>query len=154
MDAHTGSAVRCANCGAPLKGVARSSVVICPYCETENHVAETPEGIRGLVARMKQASHEADAIAAANEEKAEELMQRFLAELGNFEQGDSRAADRALCAYEGYLRLQFAPTLHMYAAMGHDHPAAAEGMRSIDEAVATALRSVVENHGLPTPTDK
>jgi hypothetical protein len=111
-------------------------------------------GNQGTGGPDKQASHEADAIAAANEEKAEELMQRFLAELGNFEQGDSRAADRALCAYEGYLRLQFAPTLHMYAAMGHDHPAAAEGMRSIDEAVATALRSVVENHGLPTPTDK
>lgn len=143
--------VRCATCGAPLAGVTQATAVVCPYCRAENHVAETAAHAQARVRRFEVAAHEADQIGRDTQAQAEALLAEHQALMKRFVNGDSSAGPDVLRTLEGYMRLQFAPTLHIYGAWGMDDPKIAEALAQIDTAVRTAVEDTAKRLGIRIP---
>lgn len=150
MSSHT---YRCANCGAPLRSADGDGVkVACRYCHAENVLSRSigsGADAATKVKRMQLAASEAQMLAKQNEARSEELMAEFERLSGLAHQGDRAAAEQAVVAMEGYLRLQYAPTVHMYQSYDPSDPAVIEAMGQIDAAVAQALTAIRESLGLP-----
>jgi uncharacterized Zn finger protein (UPF0148 family) len=140
----TTTAIRCANCGAPLEDTAGATVLRCPYCLTENRL----ERCGPSVERVQLAAAEADALAKENEAKGEELRERFMSLAERAREGDEEAAEGALAAMEGYLRLQYAPTIHIYQSWDPNDPRVVQAMEQIDQAIAQALASLAASLGI------
>ncbi|ACY18702.1 hypothetical protein Hoch_6228 [Haliangium ochraceum DSM 14365] len=147
----TSDICRCANCGAPLESDAGDGVrVSCRYCGAENVLSRALFGDDAAVKakRMQLAAGEASVIAKQNEARAQALMEEFQQLSIAAYQGDRDAAERAVVAMEGYLRLQYAPTIHVYNSYDPSDPTVVAAMKQIDEAVAEALRATRESLGL------
>ncbi|MEM6294684.1 MAG: hypothetical protein AAGA54_25640 [Myxococcota bacterium] len=139
------SIVRCASCAAPLDNVGHADVVTCRYCKAQNHVAHTPEATTARLQRFQVAADEAQAMAADVETRGAALMQEFESLLARVHAGEPELAPRALELYEGFIRLQYLPTLHMYGAWGSDDPRVAKALHDIDAAVAASVASMAES---------
>lgn len=150
MSSHT---FRCANCGAPLQSGDGDGVhVRCRYCRAENVLSRSigagdDPATKGR--RLQLAAVEAQALAKRNEERSAALMAEFEALSLAAHQGDREAAEEAVVLMEGYLRLQYAPTVHMYTSYDPTDPAVVQAMQQIDTAVHQALAAVRESFGLP-----
>lgn len=137
--------VRCVSCAAPLGDVGQLAVVVCRYCRAENHVAATPEAMAATARRVQVAADEAREMAAASEARGQALMAEYEALSTRVLQGERNLATAALQCLEGYLRLQYAPTLHLYAAMDPDDPAVIAALEQIDATVAEVVASMAES---------
>jgi len=150
MSSHT---FRCANCGAPLQSEDGDGVhVHCRYCRAENVLSRSigsGDDLATKSQRLQLAATEAQTIAQQNEARAAELMADFEALALAAHQGDREAAEKAALAMEGYLRLQYAPTVHMYQSYDPNDPAVVQAMQQIDHAVSQALAATRESLGLP-----
>lgn len=144
MNSHRASVVRCASCAAPLDSVAELAVVVCRYCRAENHVAQTPEAAAAHCARVRLAAEEARDLAAAQQARSDALQAEYEALIMRVHAGEEALATQALERFEGFLRLQYAPTLHLYAAMDPDDPRVLAAMQQIDDAVRSAVQAMAE----------
>lgn len=148
---------RCANCGAPLEGAADVRMAACLYCRVENHIGTVPSSRSvpaarssdgpgaptGNVERFQLAAREAEDIAKSNEARGEALMADFkaLSTQAHME-GDRAAAEQAVIAMEGYMRLQYAPTVHLYNSWDPNDPQVVAAMEQIDAAIESAIAGV------------
>lgn len=125
--------------------------VTCRYCGAENILSQVVSGddVAAKVRRMQLAASEATALAKQNEARGEALMAEFQELSTAAYQGDRAAAERAVVAMEGYLRLQYAPTVHIYNSYDPNDPTVIAAMKQIDDAVAQALQATRESLGLP-----
>ena len=139
------SVVRCASCAAPLGDVGHADVVVCRYCKAENHVAHTAEAMTTRVQRFQVATDEAKAMAADAERRGAALMTEYESLVSRVHAGDRSLIPRALEVFEGYIRLQYAPTLHMYGAWGTDDPRIAAALQEIDATVESAVSAMAES---------
>ncbi len=139
------SVVRCASCAAPLGKVSHADVVVCPYCRAENHVAQTAEAMTARVQRFQVAADEANAMITDVQARGEALMAEYEALLVRVHAGERELAPRALELFEGYIRLQYVPTLHMYGAWGTDDPRIAAALKEIDATVESAVAAMAES---------
>jgi LSD1 subclass zinc finger protein len=156
-----GSVHRCGTCGAPLSGIAGAVHVRCEYCESENRlVSVEAENATMRVARIQAAADGAQVLATELAARGERLFADFERASEQAAHGDRAAAAAALRHFEGYLRLQYAPTLHIYQSMEPDDPIVVKALAEIDRAIdagvgaaATALevpyRTVRERLGDP-----
>lgn len=136
------SVVRCASCAAPLRDVGHANVVICRYCRAENHVAHTAEAMTARAQRFQAAADEANAMVADVQARGEALMAEYEELATRVHAGERELAPRALEAFEGYIRLQYVPTLHMYGAWGTDDPRIAAALEEIDATVKSAVAAM------------
>ena len=139
---------RCATCGGPLEGTEGRVLVRCMYCQCENRLVEVAHA-RALAtsARLVAAAASADLLADELAARGEELRAAFVRESERAHvHGDREAAHAALRHLEGFLRLQLAPTIHVYRSMEPDDPAVGAALsqidHKIDEAVAAAAASL------------
>lgn len=138
----SGQVFRCSNCAAPLAG-AQGGVAVCEYCDAENHLGMS--GAASGATLFAEATRDADKMAKENEAKLEELQERFETLYQQaIENGSADTAQRAINAFEGYLRLTYAPTIHMYRSMSPADPSVQEGLQQIDDALDQALASFAE----------
>lgn len=153
MSSHT---FRCANCGAPLRSDGGDGVrVDCRYCHAENVLSRSiGSGADPAIKsrRLQLAASEAQTIAKQNEARAAALMAEFEQLSVAAHGGDRQAAEKAVVAMEGFLRLQYAPTVHMYTSYDPNDPTVVQAMAQIDDAVAQALKAIRESLGL-APSD-
>ena len=132
-----GNVFRCSNCGAPLEAV-EAGVATCEFCAAENHIGLT--GTEGGAAVFARAAREADRMVADNQARLEALQEEFEQRMGQaIETGSEEVGRQALHAFESYLRLTYAPTVHMYRSMSAADPAVTEGLEQIDRAIDEAL---------------
>jgi len=143
---------RCATCGAPLEGTAGTFVIRCVYCDCENRlVAAEAEHMQAHHARFAQASEEAHEMARDLDARGAELMAAFQRESARaLEQRDPDAAYAALRHFEGYLRLQYAPTLHLYKSAGD--PRSLGALTEIDQVIDRAVAEAAKGLGVPYRT--
>ena len=146
--------VRCATCGAPLDGVTEATMVVCPYCGCENHVAETAAHVNAKVRRFEVARVEADQMGRDNEARGQVLMAEHQALVARYIEGDESVGPVVLRTLEGYLRLQYAPTLHMYGAFGMDDPRIADALAQIDATVKAAVEQTAQRLGIAATNDR
>jgi uncharacterized Zn finger protein (UPF0148 family) len=142
--------VRCATCGAPLGGVTEATMVVCPYCGCENHVTQTAAHMQARARRFEVAAKEADQMGRDNEARAQALMAEHQALLVRYMEGDKSVGQSVLRTLEGYLRLQYAPTLHIYGAYGMDDPKIADALAQIDATVKSAVEQTAQRLGIET----
>lgn len=140
---------RCATCGAPIPREGTATRVKCPYCDAENRlVAAEVEEAQAKHARFAQAVKEANDMTAANEKRGETLMRKFEeAQERAMIHGDRVAAEAAVRHMEGYMRLQYAPTIHVYSSMPDD-PKVQEALEQIDEVIDQSVSSIAQTLGV------
>lgn len=140
---------RCASCGAPLTRSNQAAVVDCIYCGSQNRlVTAEVEEAQAKHARFAQAADEARGMDADVSARSEALMAELtpLQEKALVE-GDREAGQRATELFEGYMRLQYAPTLHMYKAMEPDDPTVVAALGQIDAAVDQSVAAFAQSVG-------
>lgn len=142
---------RCAVCAGPLEGTAGAVVVRCAYCRAENRlVAVEQEQAQARVDRLTAAADEARRLATEVAARAEELRASFDRAMERAMLGDdAEAGAAALRHLEGWMRLEYAPTLHMYRAMPPDDPAVVAALAQIDDAIDRALATTAQQLGVP-----
>jgi len=148
------STFRCASCGAPLQRPGSQTVVVCIYCSSENRlVAAEVEAAQAKHARFAQAVKEADAMTTDTQARADALMAELtpLQERAVLE-SDRAAGARATQLFEGYMRLQYAPTIHMYRASDPDDPQIVAALKQIDDAVDQAVGAFASSVGVEYET--
>ena len=120
----------------------------CVYCQCENRLVEVAHAqAMARSARLVAAAASAHLLADELAARGEELLAAFHRERERAHvHGDREAAHAALRHLEGFLRLQLAPTLHVYRSMEPDDPAVVAALtqidHKIDEAVAAAAASL------------
>jgi hypothetical protein len=138
---------RCARCAGPLEGTRGQVVVTCAYCGTENRLVSLAHE------RLTTAATESRRLAADLDARAEELR---VAYERDYERavlnGDRTTGASALRHLEGWLRLQYEPTLHLYRSMPPDDPTVSEALAQIDEVIDRALTAAAEPLGIPYRT--
>lgn len=151
-EAKTTTAIRCATCGAPLRDTEERTAVSCGYCGFENRlISVEAERLQQKHERFAEAAREAQEMGEEVERRANELMKRFeKAQERALMSGDGQAAHEAIQCFEGYMRLQYAPTIHMYRSYDPDDPQVAAALKEIDDAVAQAVRGIAESLGVQT----
>ncbi len=142
------SIVRCSSCAAPLGRVAHAEIVVCRYCKAENHVSITAEAAIARAHRFQVAADEARAMAQGVEARSVALMAEYQALSERVLRGEKALAPRALELLEGYTRLQYAPTLHMYAAWGSGDPRTQSALHEIDTVIAKVVAAGAKSLGV------
>lgn len=153
-DIEAGRVARCGTCGAPLVGTAGQVHVRCEYCQSENRLVSVEiENARSRAARVSVAAEAAQASIEELSARGERLLAEFerASERAHLH-GDRRAAEAALRYFEGYVRLQYAPTLQVYAAMEPDDPVVVSAHAQIDRTIDDAVRATAEGLGVPYRT--
>lgn len=148
-----GKVFRCGTCGAPLNEVAGKSVVSCLYCENENHLepaAKAQSQEPKQHARFAQAGGDPSAANAKDHEaQSEALMRKFeKAQERAMTTGDREAARRAVRHFEGYMRLQYAPTIEFCHNQDPDNPQVVQTLQQIDETIDQACRGIAASLGM------
>ena len=140
--------VRCASCAAALGDVAHADVVVCRHCRAENHVSLSAEAATARAQRFQVAAAEAKSMAADIGARSDALMEEYQSLLQRVLMGERELAPRALEVFEGFMRLQYAPTLHFYGAWDSDDPVIVDALREVDATVAKAVAAAAESLGL------
>jgi hypothetical protein len=139
---------RCGTCGAPLEGIADARVVRCTYCHGENRIDPAPAApppAAGGYAPFGRAPAPVD----DHEARSEALLAEFEREQERaLMEGDAEAARRAVEHFEGYLRLQYAPTIQLYTQMAPNDPQVLAALQQIDATVDQSVRSIAESLGV------
>jgi predicted nucleic acid-binding Zn-ribbon protein len=147
---------RCATCGGPLEETDQKVLVRCLYCQCENRLIEV-EHERALArsSRLLAAAAQAQLMGAELEARGAELLAAFERESAQARiNGDPRAAHAALQHLEGFLRLQYAPTLHMYRSMDPDDPVVVAALAQIDRVIDEAMGTAAASLGIPYRTTR
>lgn len=142
------SIVRCSSCAAPLGQVAHADIVVCRYCTAENHVSITAEAATARAQRFQVAAGEAKTMAQDLEARGVALMAEYQQLFERVLLGETALAPRALELLEGYTRLQYAPTLHMYAAWGPGDPRIESALEEIDAVIANVVSAGAKSLGV------
>ncbi len=147
---------RCATCGGPLEGTDGQVVVRCAYCQCENRLIEVEQArMLARSARLVTAAAHATLLATELEARGAELLAAFERESVRARaHGDQQAAQAALRHLEGWLRLQYAPTLHVYRSMEPDDPVVASALAQIDQAIDKAVAAAATSLGVPYRTTR
>lgn len=143
-------------CAGPLEGTAGQVIVACAYCGSENRlVAREHEQALAASARLTAAAREARQLAGDLEARAEEQRAAYVHASERAMQGhDPQAAAAALRHLEGWLRLQYAPTLHLYEAMPPDDLTVVAALAQIDAVIDQALTTAAQQLGTPYRTTR
>ena len=137
----TARVYRCEVCAAPLRGVL-AGVVVCPYCESENHLEREAwhsdgGGVGpGAAAQMARIAAEVDAMLASVQPKMEELREKFREAVRGGE------TEPALRYYEAYVRLSLAPAFHLWRSMPPEHPQREAELAKLDQTVAQQVTAM------------
>lgn len=142
------SIVRCSSCAAPLGEVGHADIVECRYCQAENHVSMTAEAATARAKRFQVAADEANAMAQDVKRRSVALMAEYERLTERVVLGETTLAPRALEVLEGYTRLQYVPTLHMYEAWGSDDPRTQNALKEIDATIAAVVSAAAESLGV------
>jgi hypothetical protein len=120
------------------------------YCEAENRlVSEEVANAQQEQVRFAQVVEEAEQMQSDVEPRAARLMAEFeAAQQSALVGGDTDAAQQAVRHFEGYMRLQYAPTIHMYKTWDPTDPQVEQALRQIDETIDQAVGSVAESLGV------
>jgi predicted nucleic acid-binding Zn-ribbon protein len=141
---------RCATCGGPLEDTDQKVLVRCLYCQCENRLIEV-EHERALArsTRVLTAAAQAQLMGDELEARGAELLAAFKRESEQAHlNGDPRAAHTAVQHLEGFLRLQYAPTLHIYRSMDPDDPVVVAALAQIDRLIDEATGKAAAGLGI------
>jgi hypothetical protein len=127
--------LRCASCGGPLPDEPGPRIT-CRFCRS---VRAVHRDAAGRVDAITVAATEARAMARDVEARTAELQAEFNELIEGAVLGDSAAQARVLELQEGILRLTYAPTLHLLAAMDPADPEVVQAHADIDGVVRDVL---------------
>ncbi len=147
---------RCATCGGPLEGTTGQVIVRCAYCQCENRLIEVEhERAMARSARLVTAAAHATLLATELEVRGAELLAAFERESARAHaHGDPQAAHAALRHLEGWMRLQYAPTLHVFHSMEPGDPMVAIALAQIDQAIDNGVAAAAASLGVTYRTTR